>query len=542
MMLGLIQAGFTELWDDEAYYWVYSKFLDWGYFDHPPMVAALIRMGYAVFQNELGVRLLFLVLNVLSLLIIEKLLERKNPLLFYTIALSLAVLQLGGFLAVPDTPLIFFTALFFLCYKRFLQEVSLLNSILLGTVTAALLYSKYHAVLIVFFVLLSNLKLLARYQTYIAALIALAIFIPHLWWQYQHDWISFRYHLFESNVNPYKFSHTLDYTGGQVLLAGPLAGVILLPAAFLYQPKDPIGKGLKFTLVGVYVFFLLSSFRGKVEANWTSPAVVPLFILSHNYLTERKASVIKWRKWLWRLLPATMVLVLFVRIVMIIDILPVKAIKERCHGWAQWPQLMKVKTKGLPVVFENSYQRASKYWFYSGQLTYSLNWYKERRNNYNFWPIEDSLLGKPVFILDIHNPDSFQTKMSTGIGVVGYRYDSAFSSFAKVQLIPNEKTIYAQENSSFTIHTTPALSAKYLQYIDSHPEMEIKIVVGVFDKYNWVKDLPVPFSLQDCVHHQKILAFTPQLPKGDYDLIFSIYHVGTITPTHNSKKIKLVIQ
>jgi hypothetical protein len=22
--------------DDEAYYWVYSKFLDWGYFDHPP--------------------------------------------------------------------------------------------------------------------------------------------------------------------------------------------------------------------------------------------------------------------------------------------------------------------------------------------------------------------------------------------------------------------------------------------------------------------------------------------------------------------------
>jgi hypothetical protein len=132
--------------------------------------------------------------------------------------------------------------------------------------------------------------------------------------------------------------------------------------------------------------------------------------------------------------------------------------------------------------------------------------------------------------------------MSTGIGIVGYRYDSAFSSFAKVQWIADEQTIHAQENSSFAIHITPALSAKYMQYIDSHPEMDIKIVVGVFDKYNWIKDLPVPLSLQDCVDHQKTLEFKPQLAKGDYYLIFSIYHVGTITPTHNSKKIKLVIQ
>src|SRR3954468_4788868 len=115
IVLGLIQSRFTELLDDEAYYWVYSKFLDWGYFDHPPMVALLIKIGYSFFQNELGVRLLFLLLNILSLLVIEKLIDKRNPFLFYAITLSLAVLQLTGFVAVPDTPLIFFTALFFLC-------------------------------------------------------------------------------------------------------------------------------------------------------------------------------------------------------------------------------------------------------------------------------------------------------------------------------------------------------------------------------------------------------------------------------------------
>ena len=132
LLLGLIQSGLTELQDDEAYYWVYSRFLDWGYFDHPPMIAVLIKMGYAIFPNEIGVRLVPLLLNILSLVLIDKLIDKKNSFLFYSIALSIVVLQLMGFIAVPDTPLIFFTALFFLCYKRFTQSPSGLSTLLLG--------------------------------------------------------------------------------------------------------------------------------------------------------------------------------------------------------------------------------------------------------------------------------------------------------------------------------------------------------------------------------------------------------------------------
>ena len=257
IVLGLIQSRFTELLDDEAYYWVYSKFIDWGYFDHPPMAAVLIKVGYAIFHNELGVRLFFLLLNILSLIIIETLIDKKNALIFYGVALSLAVLQVGGFVAVPDTPLIFFTALFFWCYRKFLERPTLLNTLLIGITAAALLYSKYHGVLVIFFVLLSNLKLFTRYQTYLAGMIALFFFAPHLWWQYQHNWMSFRYHLFESNVNAYKVSYTLEYVGGQILLAGPIAGIILLAAAFIYRPKNIFERSLKFCMAGIYVFFLL---------------------------------------------------------------------------------------------------------------------------------------------------------------------------------------------------------------------------------------------------------------------------------------------
>jgi hypothetical protein len=538
ILLVLIQSGYTTLLDDEAYYWVYSKFPAWGYFDHPPMVAMLIKMGYFFFQNELGVRLFFALLNVLSLLILEKLIDNENPFLFYAIAISLGILQIGGFLAVPDTPLIFFTALFFLLYQKFLQQMSIWNGVLLGIVTAAMLYSKYHAILIIFFVILSNLKLLIRYQAYISGIVALLLFLPHLWWQYQHDWISLQYHLFESNVNPYKLSFTLEYIGGQILLAGPLAGILLLPGAFIYRSKNVFKKGLKFTFIGIYLFFLLSSFRGRVEANWTSPAIVPLIILGHNFLSEK----IKWRKWFFRLLPATMVIILFARIAAIVPILPLSEIQKQIHGWKNWPQQMKERTKNLPIVFENSYQRASKYWFYSGQMTYSLNWYKERMNNYNYWPIEDSLLGKPVFILDAYDLDSFKTKVKTGIGWLGYKYDSSFASFTKVKLIPAENTIHVSKDSPFVIHIQPALSPKYLTYIMAHQELKITTVLGIFDQNGWIKDLPVSISLTELVTHPNTLKFYPQMPEGEYYLIFSIYHIGTIRAPHNSSKIKLVVE
>jgi hypothetical protein len=537
LLLGLIQSGLTELQDDEAYYWVFSQYLDWGYFDHPPMIAVLVKLGYAIFPNELGVRLFPLLLNMFSLVIIEKLTDKKNPFLFYTIALSIAVLQVSGFVAVPDIPLIFFTALFFLCYKRFAGNFSLFNTFLLGLSVALLLYSKYHAVLIVFFVLLSNFKLFTKYQVYLAGIIALLLFSPHLWWQYQHDWVSFRYHLFESNVNDYKPSFTIEYTIGQLLLPGPIAGFVLLPAAFLYKPKTEIERALRFTMIGIYIFFLISSFRGRVEGNWTSPVLVPLMILSHQFLNEQ----FKWQKLLYKLLPITMLLVVFAKIIMLIDLLPLKAVRERYHSWKDWPAEMKERTKGLPIVLSNSYQRASKYWFYSGQITLSQNWYRERRNNYNFWPIEDSLLGKPVYFMDKHGLSRFSDSLKTPIGWMGYIYDSSFASFAKVIFITPKK-ITVKEGDSFTIPCTAQMPEQYETFIRNHSDLSDSTRIGVFNKKGWQKDIPTTVSLRKIVDENKFnLTINPELMKGKYYLRFSIQK-GFYNSTHNSDKIELVVE
>ena len=206
LVLALFQSAFTELIADEAYYWVYSRFPAWGYFDHPPVIAILIKGGYALFQNELGVRFFCALLSTFTILITELLTERKNPFLFYTIVLSIGVLQIAGYLAVPDTPLLFFTAVYFYVFRYFLININYRGAFFLAVSIALLFYTKYHGLLIVAFSVLSHPKLLIRRQTWFAGLLVIILYAPHLLWQWDYNWISFRYHLFESNVNKYKFS------------------------------------------------------------------------------------------------------------------------------------------------------------------------------------------------------------------------------------------------------------------------------------------------------------------------------------------------
>lgn len=536
LLLNVVQSIFTELQDDEAYYWVFSRYLDWGYFDHPPMVALIIKIGTAFLPGELGVRFIPLLLNTATLYLTEKLTSHKNPFLFYSIALSVAVLQISGFVAVPDVPLMFFTALFLLVYRGYLQRSSWKNAAWLGVVAACLLYSKYHATLIFFFVLLSNFKLLRDAKVYAAGLLALALFVPHLYWQYNHNWISFRYHLFESNVNPYKFSYTTDYVAGQLALAGPLAGFILWPAAFLYQTRNGFERTLKAVAVGFFLFFLLSTLKGKVEPNWTSPAIVPVMVLAHRFLQEKMA----WRKWLMRLLPVTLLLVIAFRFIMVFDVIPAQAIVERYHAWKGWPQVLKEKTGGSKIVFNNNYQRASKYWFYTGQMTYSMNKFDDRRNNYNFWPVEDSVLGKPVYILDIHELHRYPDSVRTPLYTVGYRYDSAYHSFAKIIFSTTDLSVSA--NDSLPINFTLNVPANYQTYLAGHPNINPKIAVAFFNGQKMDHFVELPFALQDVLTKNiRSVRVKHGLKPGKYFLRFGVMSDSGFF-SHNSEKIKLEVK
>ncbi|WKX78312.1 ArnT family glycosyltransferase [Zobellia laminariae] len=215
-LINLLQSYFTPLIFDEAYYWHYAQKLSWGYFDHPPLVALLIKISSFFFDGELGVRFMSCVLSTATLFILWSTIDnpkKKDYVVhFFILAYSMTLLNAYGFFTLPDTPLLFFTALLLYVYKRFLEKPSLLWGIIMGVTMAGLMYSKYHAALVIIFILLSNIKLVFNKYALLSVFVALLCYVPHFIWLSQNDYVTINYHLFDRPNDPYNFKkYTLGY-------------------------------------------------------------------------------------------------------------------------------------------------------------------------------------------------------------------------------------------------------------------------------------------------------------------------------------------
>ncbi|PUZ28172.1 hypothetical protein DCC81_01435 [Chitinophaga parva] len=537
LLLTLWQAGCTELMDDEAYYWVYARHLDWGYFDHPPMIALLIKMGYSIFHNELGVRFFIVLLNVATLWMVQRMLPQKDNRLYYWLLGAMGAMQLGGMIAVPDLPLIFFATYFFIVYRDFVQQQSWKNTFLLGLSMALMFYSKYHGILLVFFIVLSNLNLLRVFRFYLAVAITTVLFLPHLYWQYAHHFPSLQYHLVERNAARYQLNFTTDYLVGQLLLFGPVAGWLILYYGFACPLKTAFERGLKFCLVGVLVFFLASTAKGRVEGNWTVMLFTPAVYLAHQYILRKRVS----RKPLYILVPITLLIVLAARVYLVYDFVPGVRIRPEIHNNKDWTSRLATQAAGRPVVFMNSYQLPSKYMFYTGQEAYCVNARNSRRNQYNFWETEPQLWGKPVLIV-FHEGEGLPATDSLVRPYIRL-YTCAVPRYYSYQLIQFETDTHTRFAKPGTVvhfrlgvknnYTSPVLfdstQVPVVGYSIVHVEDELPTVRSA---------LTLPAALQkDSVDMEVKM---PDVP-GEYKLKFCVF-AGVLPPTHNSQSITLKVE
>lgn len=396
-LLNMLQSNFTELLFDEAYYWYFAQDMAWGYFDHPPMVALLIKISSLFFTGELGLRFMSCVLSAGTLAILWKILDdrSKNAYIphFFALAFSMTLLNAYGFFTLPDTPLLFFTALFLLLYKRFLERQSLVISIGLGLVMAALMYSKYHAVLVILFVFLSNINLVFSRYAWLALGVALLSYTPHLIWLYEHDFVSVRYHLFERPNRAYDFN---DFTLGYFINLIALFGFTfpwIYQALFKTRAKDLFTKSLLFLVYGILLFFFVSSFQRRVQTQWIIVICIPLVLIVFQYMTSHAVM----RKWLMRTAIANGVVLLFLRVGLIYQ--PFFPIVFETHGNKKWVSSIESQAGDIPVIFENSYRAAPMYAYYSGNLSYSLNTMYYRKNQYSIDGSEARLQHKRVLLI-----------------------------------------------------------------------------------------------------------------------------------------------
>jgi len=398
-LVNFLQAIFTGLFDDEALFWMYGQRLNWGFYEHPPMVGLMIKMGYSIFHNELGVRFFFVIASTLSVYMLMKLSDVKNHLLFVSICLPTLIIQTGGFIAAPDVALVLFSLVFFLVYRQILKHDTIPLALLWGVIMAAMIYSKYNGILVIFFTLLSNLKLLRKKSFYLAAFIAILCFVPHIIWSVRYDYPTIYYHLIERSFEQYNyFKYFFFFIIGQFGIYGPFMAIFLFWFSFTFKPANQFERSLKFTAVGIMVFFLLFTFHGQVEPNWTVPAFLPMLILTYKGLEKR----LNLHKLIYILAAVGLVLMVFVRVYLVYDFLqlPRSLVNlSELYYWKDWAREMEKRAKGRPVLFLSSYQRASKYSFYTGKTAHSVDGFDGHRTQYYYWTdLEKNLQGKEVLV------------------------------------------------------------------------------------------------------------------------------------------------
>jgi len=433
-ILNIVQGSTTELLPDEAYYWVYSQYMSWGFFDHPPFVAVWVTISDFLFTDELGVRFFssisFSLLIYLVWITIDHPLKKKFTWLFIVLVFSTALLNVYGFITTPDTPLLFFFALFLWSYKEYLTQRNTVSYLLLSLAITGMMYSKYQGILIVLFIFLSNWKLAKDYKIWLVCLGALVLYIPHIHWQYVNDFPSVKYHLYErASVATYTFEYTLMHFVNAIAILG-FTFIIMYKAFFKgIKSNDLFHKGLNYIISGFFIFFLVASFRGHVQAQWIAPIMLPLILITFNYLVENNTQL----KLFNYLAIANISIILFVRIIIANEgIIPVKL---DFHGNKQWTLKVKELTKGSDKLFINSFQNASIYWFYTKEKTHYQKNYLGRKNQYGFIPNNDVYISDSIaYITRISKEYSTIKMKSSGKDSIFISFINDYKSFFDIEI------------------------------------------------------------------------------------------------------------
>ena len=478
-VINVLQSYFTPLIFDEAYYWHYAKNLSWGYFDHPPLVALLVKLSGFFFDGELGVRFMSCILSTATLFVlwstIDKPKKKDYIVHFFVLTFSMTLLNAYGFFTLPDTPLLFFTALFLYVYKRFLESPSWVWGILLGITMAGLMYSKYHAALVILFVLLSNIKLMTNKYAWLSVVVALLCYTPHFIWLYQNDFVTVNYHLFDRPNDPYNFKkYTLGYIVNLVAIFG-----LTFPWIYwsLYKTKasDKFTKALLYLTYGVIIFFFLSSFNRRIQAQWAIVICIPLVIIVYRYMM--KNDMVK--KWIYLTGIANIIIILYLRLGLIYE--PLSPIYYETHGNKEWVEQIHSRLGDTPLVFENSYRNAPMYSFYSGGVpTLSFNTDMYRRNQYSIDDSEAQVQHKGIFYVSgrYKNDDLNMTK-DDGSQYYGRRIDD-FESFRKLRtLVDGPVTLDFEKKQIFKLYNP------YNEAIDLE---KLKFNVAYMTDFKIVKD------------------------------------------------------
>lgn len=297
-----------ELGTDEAYYWFYSRHIKLNYFDHPPMIAFLIRLftGNLILESHEGfIRLGSVTACAISSWFIYKtcrLLDSERAGLFgvclYNTSFFAAVT--AGIFIMPDAPLMVFYTLCLLITARISKDDNnWKNWILFGVASGFSIMSKIYGVLpwigLGVFILVKKQGWLRKKQLYVAIAIALVITIPILLWNLKyhfvtHDFQADRLSLNKDSINIISFFREFF---NQLLFNNPF-NVIITASALVWFVRNKLVRSEALIIYNfialpfAILLFIIALQRDTTLPHWSGPAYIALIPLAAIYLASSK--------------------------------------------------------------------------------------------------------------------------------------------------------------------------------------------------------------------------------------------------------------
>lgn len=228
LLIKIAIAAALPITGDEAYFVLWGRHPDYGYYDHPPMVGWWLSLIGHLGGTELLVRLPALLLSTIIGLVLYRMLhghDRERALLVATLWL-LFPLNVVNVLITTDTPLILFAFLSGVTLHTALRTNRARHYVLCGILLGLAFLSKYFAVLLGLAVLVFMLwarrdrEGLKGLGLIIAG--ALPFALVNVYWNYQHCWDNVLFNLFNRTqgleLSPVNL---LAYAGMLLYLATP---------------------------------------------------------------------------------------------------------------------------------------------------------------------------------------------------------------------------------------------------------------------------------------------------------------------------------
>ncbi|EKS37604.1 glycosyltransferase family 39 protein [Afipia clevelandensis] len=298
VVLRLIAAAVTPLTFDEAYYWTWAKHLSGGYYDHPPMVAVVIRLGIMIAGDTgFGVRMV----STLLALPMSWAIYRAAQILFADARIAAAsaiflnatlMASVGTTIVTPDAPLIVAASFVLYTLAKVWQSGRGVWWLAVGVAVGCGLLSKYTAlffgaqILLWLLLMKDQRRWLASPWPYLGGVVAFAIFAPVILWNADHEWVSLIKQIGRARVEGITLKYLGEMIPTQFAFATPsvfILGVFGLYALAKGRARNAAGAALvSISVWMIFLYFVWHSLHARVEANWLGP-IYPAFAVAAAY-------------------------------------------------------------------------------------------------------------------------------------------------------------------------------------------------------------------------------------------------------------------